>query len=117
MAAGWRSSYFVFEDGLAYACGLNDKGQLGDGTTSTRFSAVRVQRDNMYSPIAAVFAGPSALSSFFKTDDGKIYATGFNNRGQLGVGNKVNRDTPTKVDFGDSNPSVVSAAEFHSVAR
>ncbi|KAL9183274.1 hypothetical protein ACHAXT_005061 [Thalassiosira profunda] len=118
LAAGWRSSYFVFEDGLAYSCGLNDKGQLGDGTTSTRFSAVRVQRDNLESQtISDVFAGPSALSAFFKTDDGKIYATGFNNRGQLGVGNKVNRDTPTKVDFGDSNPSVVSAAESHSVAR
>jgi len=112
-AAGSQSTYILRENGRVGACGLNDVGQLGDGSNSDSFGT-RVSKDN----IIDVFAGPSAKSAFFVGIDRKIYGTGLNDRGQLGVGDKNNRNVPVKVEFSDSMTigDSVSASDSHTLS-
>ncbi|WP_293892502.1 RCC1 domain-containing protein [Flavobacterium sp.] len=42
VAAGFRSSYGIRSDGTLWAWGLNDAGQLGDGTTTNRMQPVQI---------------------------------------------------------------------------
>ena len=56
--------------------------------------------------------GPSAESAFFYTEHNLVFAAGKNNAGQLGVGDKVNRNRPAQVDFQkDINVELLSASE------
>jgi alpha-tubulin suppressor-like RCC1 family protein len=42
MAAGYEFSLILKTDGSLWACGNNEYGQLGDGTTENRLAPVRV---------------------------------------------------------------------------
>ena len=62
--------------------------------------------------------GPSAQSAFFVGEDGAVYGTGLNDRGQLGVGDTENRKVLTLVDFSeDVFVKHVSAAGDHTLSR
>ena len=71
--------------------GHNSKGQLGDGTTSSRSTPVKVVDKN----VSYASAGYN-LSAFIK-NDGSLWAMGQNNNGQLGDGTSSNRSTPVKI--------------------
>jgi len=119
--AGSESSYIVLNTGTsAISCGRNDVGQLGNGSTSDKSSAeTTVNRENMgNSRIERVRSGPSSRSVFFETSDGRLYGTGLNDRGQLGVGDKSNRSTPTEIQFnqGDNNAGGISSSDTHTLA-
>jgi len=108
------SSYISFLDGSVGACGKNDVGQLGDGTNEDR---VRTVIDPLPddSPIRKLGVGPSSNSIFMVNDNGDTYATGLNDRGQLGVGDTDNRNTLTQVVI--DTPAQISAASTHTLAR
>ena len=120
-AAGSETSYIILNTGtFAISCGRNDVGQLGNGLTSDKSSAgMNVNRDNMgNSRIESVRSGPSSKSVFFTTSDGRLYGTGLNDRGQLGVGDKSNRSTPTEIQFnqGGNNGGGISSSDTHTLA-
>eukprot|EP00804_Cyclotella_cryptica_P007661 CCRYP_015247-RB/>CCRYP_015247-RB protein AED:0.17 eAED:0.17 QI:1704/1/1/1/0.82/0.91/24/1518/1368 len=99
--AGYQSSYLLFEqDGSVAACGLNDVGQLGDGTTDSKArTAVIIPGDD---PIINLGLGPSASSAFFLSKDA-VYSTGANEVGQLGINDQVaSVSSPTEVVFTES---------------
>ena len=88
----------VTSDGMVYAWGSNSRGELGDGTLTTRLSPVAVDRSGVLSgkTIVAVSAGfefSLALSS-----DGLVFAWGGNTYGNLGDGTGFQRKTPVAVD-------------------
>ena len=118
--AGSESSYIILNTGTsAISCGRNDVGQLGNGSTSDKGSVgTTVNRENMgNSRIESVRSGPSSISVFFETSNGRLYGTGLNDRGQLGVGNKSNRSTPTEVQFNQvGNGGGVSSSDTHTLA-
>ena len=112
------SSFILFKDGSVAACGRNNFGQLGDGTHNDKIRAV-VNPIPDGIPTRRLGVGPSSQSVFFVNDDGSIYATGLNDRGQLGVGDTENKSTPTLVEYTSSNNQVlnrVSAAADHTLA-
>jgi alpha-tubulin suppressor-like RCC1 family protein len=112
------SSYILFADGSVGACGNNKFGQLGDETNEDKFRVVvKPIPDDV--PIRRLGVGPSSESVFFVNDDGLLYATGLNDRGQLGVGDTDNRNTLTLVEYsGDFVGNVqISAAIDHTLAR
>lgn len=111
--AGRESTYIVFKDGSVVACGLNDVGQLGDGSFNNSFGVVSVQSG---SNIVDIGTGPSAKTVFYITSDGQVSGNGMNNFGQLGVGDERDREFPVDVIFqGDASVKYISAADTHTV--
>ena len=120
--AGSESSYFLQEDGSVTACGRNDQGQLGDGTFFQKDKPVTVKIPKK-EKIHLIGSGPSAASVFFVGEGpGVMFATGINDRFQLGLGvnNVAAASTPAAVDFGDDaamfNFTKVSASGTNAAA-
>ena len=105
IASGINYSLFLKSDGTVWATGLNSSGQLGDGTTTNRSSAVPVM-----SGVSAISAGGS--HSLFLKSDGTVWVTGLNSSGQLGDGSSTSRNTPVQVMSG---VSAFSAGVNHSL--
>ena len=114
--AGIQSSYILFRDGSVAACGLNNYGQLGIGEFDDVGPATVEIPDNNF--IRNIGVGPSAVSAFFVASDGVVYGAGRNDRGQLGVGDRRNSETPEEVlfDFNGDEVSRISAAFDHTLA-
>ena len=104
IAASRGSSYALQSDGgsggILWAWGANHYGQLGDGSTATRLTPIRVLGIVNASAISAAKAGYAAAAI---GGDGRPYAWGRNNVGQLGDGTTVNRASAVAM------PTVVSA--------
>ena len=95
----FSTTWFITEDGEVYVCGNSQKGQLGVGTTSwvntvkqiTTLNNVKVKEITLdttasyYSPI------------YYLAEDGDVYVSGYNNNGQLGVGNTTDVTTAKKI--------------------
>ena len=95
IAAGRESSYIVFEDGSAIACGRNQFGQLGDGSTDDSLGTEVLVTEE----IDVVAAGPSSSSAFFLCIcDRILLAAGDNSNGQLGIGNTGEHLMPSLVN-------------------
>ena len=93
------------------AFGLNDAGQLGDGTTTDRHSPVEVTAvggENM-----AVSAG--GVHSLVLTGDGCVMAFGYNDAGQLGDGTTSDRHSPVEVTALGGENVAVAAGYYHSL--
>lgn len=86
----------ITTDGTPYAWGLNLNGQLGLGDVTPRSSPVAVLGSLKFKQIIA--GGRSGGgSSLGLTFDGRAYAWGFNDRGQLGTGDVTPRSSPVAV--------------------
>ena len=107
------SSFILYKDGSVSSCGKNDFGQLGDGTEEDQFF-VEVQLEDT---VRILGVGPSAESVFFVTADDSVWGTGLNDKGQLGIGDLLNRNIPEAVNFGRNVViDILSAAEDHTIA-
>ena len=124
--SGSKGGYFslaVGSDGNAYAWGNNKYGQLGDGTTAEyRTTPIKVSKpantppDFTYVQVSAGDQHSLALGS-----DGKAYAWGYNQYGQLGDGTFTKQSTPVLVSKPEGAPTdftyaQVSAGDHHSMA-
>jgi alpha-tubulin suppressor-like RCC1 family protein len=114
VAGGANHSLAIGSDGRLYAWGANTHGQLGDGTTTQRNTPWVVSLSPGVTPvsIAAGDAHSLAIGS-----DGRLYAWGRNDSGQVGDGTTTQRNTPALVSLpAGAAPSSVSAGSAHSLA-
>lgn len=91
-------SIFLDDKGVAYTCGWNWHGQLGNGTKANTFipKALTI----FPNPIKAIFTG--ATMSFFITTTDQVYACGNNYHGQLALSNYAAETTiPSLINFFD----------------
>jgi len=98
IAAGGNHSLALKSDGTVWAWGGNDYGQLGDGTTTGKFTPVQVKGpggEGYLTDIIAIAAG--GYHSLALKSDGTVWAWGYNGCGQLGNGTTINRTTPVQV--------------------
>lgn len=95
VAAGAAHSVFLARDGTASAVGWNARGQLGDGTLTSRRHAVQVMTG-----VRSVAAGASHSLFLMNDTNGTVYATGANSNGQLGDGTATDRSVPVLVRTG-----------------
>ncbi|MDR2152812.1 MAG: hypothetical protein LBO72_08325 [Helicobacteraceae bacterium] len=114
VAAGWVHSFALDENGAVYGSGWNKFGQLGLGDRDDRnsFTPVSSLGDNKIVAIAAGGAHSLALDI-----DGKVYAAGNNEFGQLGLGDKTNRKTFALIALlKDKKIVAIAAGRAHSLA-
>ena len=85
ISAGWNHFVVLKEDGTVWTWGLNNYGQLGDGTNTDRRLAVQVINagdSSFLSEVIAVAAGD--YHTLALRSDGTVWAWGRNEFGQLG---------------------------------
>ncbi len=95
IASGLYHNLVLKEDGTVWSWGLNDLGQLGNGTSGTGAdinSPVQVIGLNQVKEVAA-----NNYTSMALKEDGTIWAWGYNSKGQLGDGSTTSKNTPVKV--------------------
>ncbi|WP_051250475.1 fibronectin type III domain-containing protein [Paenibacillus harenae] len=93
MVAGGRHTFALNENGTVWAWGSNERGQLGEGSTSESSTPVQVQG---LSSVTAIALGES--HSLAIKSDGTVWAWGSNDYGQLGDGSTTERHTPIQVE-------------------
>jgi uncharacterized repeat protein (TIGR02543 family) len=121
--AGDQHSLALTEDGIIWAWGLNDHGQLGDNTTTNRHYPVPLKDQNnaaITTKFKAIATGAST-HSFALAEDGTLYSWGYNNYGQLGNNSTTDQHYPDTVKGQNSLPvttkfKAVAAGENHTLA-
>lgn len=92
---GWGSpgdSVFAIKDGALFRWGMNDYGQLGDGTTVSKSSPVSVPE--LASKVTAVDTGGTGTCAIM---EGNVWCFGLSNQGQLGFSDDSASHGPRKI--------------------
>jgi alpha-tubulin suppressor-like RCC1 family protein len=83
LASGNRHAIILTASGEVWTWGFNRYGQLGDGTTLSRSTAVRVLGLPVGDPVIDVVGGNQATHSLALTRSGHVWGWGGNSSGQL----------------------------------
>ncbi|HDH05346.1 MAG TPA: PKD domain-containing protein [Nitrospirae bacterium] len=110
LAAGYEHTLFIKPDRTLWVWGHNDYGQLGDGTTTDRLSAVQIGSDSDWTAISAGWKHTVALK-----EDGTLWAWGYNEYAQLGDGTTTDRHSPVQIGT-DTDWAAISAGGAHNLA-
>ena len=137
VAAGPFDAYAIGSDGVLYAWGFNEDGELGDGTDSgpdacpldgpgqsgpsvpCSTTPVKVSLPPGVTPtaIAAGGANQEPATGYAIGSDGNLYAWGSNSSGQLGNGTTTNSDVPVKVSLpAHVTPTAIAASSLDAYA-
>jgi len=111
IAAGGGHSLFLKSDGSLWAMGLNQHGQLGDGT----YNSTNLPEEIVASNVTAIAAG--VLHSLFLKSNGSLWAMGFNGYGELsdGTTDSGNYETNLPEEIVAGNVTAIAAGGEHSL--
>ncbi|WP_279636146.1 RCC1 domain-containing protein, partial [Corallococcus terminator] len=112
LAVGDAHTLALRLDGTVWAWGRNNFGQLGDGTTASRSTPVRVQGLTGVTALATGSHHTIALMS-----DGTVRAWGYNSSGQLGDGTNTTRTTPVQVPSLTGVKAIASGSAHNLVLK
>lgn len=112
LSAGLDHTCVLTEHGGVKCWGNNSDGQLGDGTITSRLTAVDVV--GLESGVRAVSAGDNSTCAL--TDAGGVKCWGSNYEGLLGDGTTTSRLTPVDVVGLTQGVQAVSVGRWHSCA-
>lgn len=90
--SGGAGTSYILVGGQIYSAGHNGLGQLGVGDTTNR-SAFTLANGSNYVDIDA--SGGYYSSAYAISNTGTLFSTGYNNYGQLGLGDTTNRSSFT----------------------
>jgi alpha-tubulin suppressor-like RCC1 family protein len=108
ISAGDQHSLALRDDGTVWAWGLNEFGELGDGSSSL-YSLTPVQVQNL----TEVTAIASGYFHCLALKDGAVWAWGDNTKGNLGDGTTIQRRTPVQAQ-NLSRVSAIAGGNWHS---
>ncbi|MEV5576694.1 Ig-like domain repeat protein [Spirillospora sp. NPDC052269] len=112
--AASHHSLAVLSDGRAFAWGQNPRGELGDGTTTSRNTPVEV---HLPPGVTVKRVAGGTNTGLAVTSDGHALAWGDNSSGQLGIGSTTSHLTPVQVHLPTgSTVTQVSAGTAHCLA-
>ncbi len=86
--------------GEVYAWGLNIFGQIGNGCNDRQLKPIKVKGFNNEKVVMISCGGGHSMAL---TECGHVYSWGWNNCGQLGIGNNMNSNEPKFVAVIDEN--------------
>ena len=111
-AGGSNSMALGLEGNELFAWGDNHFGQIGDGTTITRYTAVRVPiPEDVIIRSFAVSGGHTVMADA----NGRVFTWGYNINGQLGQSpDQVPHPTPAQVSFTNGSVTEVAAGDWHT---
>lgn len=93
--AGRYQSMILCDDGNLYAAGRNDYGALGVGNnTRNNYIPTKVDLPESVKPIEVALGN---LYGMVIGNDNNLYTWGWNDNGQLGIGNMTSKNSPQKV--------------------
>ena len=110
VSAGGYHSLAIDKNGNAWAWGGNDSGELGIGTTSKSEIPALVQYPKNVGAVTTVQVSAGGYHSLGIDKEGKTWAWGYNQFGQLGNDTISNSSIPTPVAFNLS--PVISSVTF-----
>jgi alpha-tubulin suppressor-like RCC1 family protein len=112
ITAGYAHTCALTAGGGVKCWGYNYFGQLGDGTTTDRYTPVNVS--GLASGVSAIAAGE--LHTCALTAVGGVKCWGTNTFGQLGDGTTTDRTTPVDVSGLASGVSAIATGDYHTCA-
>lgn len=95
-----HSCYALDDNGDLWSWGYNGYGQLGLGDTSNRSQPVKIDKATYFNgnDIVAFWTAGAGYAHIHAIDSqGNLYAWGYNNYGQLGLGDTTQRTTPVQI--------------------
>jgi alpha-tubulin suppressor-like RCC1 family protein len=99
-------AWAIFDNGNLWMWGYNGRGALGVGDLTDRFlpvlSTTGVRR--IYNHPSQDARDPGYTHFMILKTDGKVYGTGYNGFGQLGLGDTTTRNTWTEITGAGTNP-------------
>ena len=99
IVAGGVHSCAIASDNKSYCWGLNDSGQIGDGTSTTRATPVAVSQGGLPSGVTAnQIANRGGGHTCITGSDNQSYCWGYNAHGNLGNGTTANATSPVQVN-------------------
>ena len=98
-------------DGTLWGCGYNGFGQLGLGDTNNRTTLTQITSN--INDIKSVYCG-SNYTVVLKNDD-TLWGSGWNNYGQLGLGDTNNRKIFTQITTNINNIKSVYCGKYHTL--
>ncbi len=107
IAVGGSHSLFLKNGGSLWVMGLNDFGQLGDGTTNPTNRPEKILGTNVIA-----IAG-SIHHTLFLKNDGSLWVMGDNESGELGDGISTQTNRPEKIVA--SGVTAIAGGEYHSL--
>ena len=121
---GGNNHYIALKaNGTAWAWGLNNYGQIGNGTTINIYEPQQVtipmvneNGETIQQPISDIIdvaCGDS--TTYILRNDGTVWSSGYNNYGQLGIGNTTNFSSFKQVS-GLNNIIEISAGSYSGYA-
>jgi len=112
IAAGGNHTCALTGGGGVKCWGRNDYGQLGDGTTTDRYTPVNVS--GLASGVSAIAAGSNHTCAL--TAGGGVKCWGNNWDGQLGDGTTIERHAPVNVSGLASGVNAIASGKDHTCA-
>jgi len=112
VTSGYKTSYGVKNDGTLWGWGVNEFGQLGNGTTVDSTIPIQIGNENNWTEVFAM-DGSSHVLAIKK--NGTLWAWGWNAWGQVGNGNTTNVYTPVQIGT-DQNWKSIACYDTHNLA-
>ncbi|MFC6152100.1 RCC1 domain-containing protein [Nocardioides yefusunii] len=121
VAAGANHTLALDSDGFVYAWGTNSWGEVGNGATGDPvLEPTRVLAGALPGGVRIIDVAAGSHHSVALGSDGRLYAWGRNDLGQLGEGTTDSRAIPVSVNLGAMLPSsrvvTLAAGAFNTYA-
>jgi alpha-tubulin suppressor-like RCC1 family protein len=115
VSVGYRHTVALKKDGSLWTWGGNEYGQLGDGDSGSGKYQPTPTQVGTAKDWATVAVGFNYYNTAAIKKDGSLWAWGRNNRGQLGLGDETDRNTPQRVG-NDNDWASVAIGSAHALA-